>query len=109
MATFIWVPDHGATEAVEARTYIARFGDGYSQRVPQGINNLDVQRELSFTNRPKKEVDDIDAFLREHKGTIPFDYWPVGESSGRYVCEKWKKVRAADLNSSLTATFEKVP
>jgi phage-related protein len=106
---FKWVPDHGASESVEARVFVASFGDGYAQRAPVGINNLETKRELTFSVRPLAEIDAIAAFLKKHRGATPFEYQPPGEEKTRYICAHWQKVRATDLNSTLTATFEQVP
>jgi phage-related protein len=109
METFTWIPDHGASESIEARVLVANFGDGYAQRAPIGINNLETKRELVFSVRPLAEIRAIDGFLKKHRGATPFEYQPPGEEKAPYVCARWQKVRATDLDSTLTATFEQVP
>lgn len=108
MATFTWTPDFGATESFEANVNEAKYGDGYVQRTPIGLNNVDVTREVSFTLRTKAEVDAISTFLESQMGANPFDWTPPGEATRYYVCKTWKKVRQTDGDCSLTATFERV-
>ena len=108
MATFTWTPDYGATESFEARVYEAKYGDGYTQRTPNGLNNLDVTLDLSFTLRTLVEVDAIADFLAAQKGATPFEWTPPGGTTYNYVCKTWKKVRQTNGDSSITATFERV-
>ena len=35
---FVWAPSYNAATSVEPRVLKVRFGDGYSQRTPDGIN-----------------------------------------------------------------------
>jgi phage-related protein len=56
-------PDKTLSRNISPAVLSARFGDGYEQRIPDGINTLKEEISLVFTNRPKAEIDDIKLFL----------------------------------------------
>jgi phage-related protein len=69
-------PDKGMTKKSTSRVRVAKFGDGYEQRIADGINNVDEQYSVSFSNREKSVIDDIAAFFESRKAasfnfTIP--------------------------------------
>ena len=110
MAIFTWVPDYDATEESEARVSVAKYGDGYSQRVANGINNIDVKWTLAFTLRTRDEVSAIKAFLEAHDGANPFQWMPPGDATLKYyVCSKWSRVLRTDADSAISMSFEQVP
>lgn len=105
--TFIWIPDQGVTRNIEARVNSIKFGDGYEQRVGDGINVLNEDVPLSFTLRPKAEINAIDDFLAARYGVENFDWTnPRGETF-KYVCKSWSPSYSHDGNCSLTCVFKK--
>ena len=91
-----------------------QFGDGYEQRVQEGINNITQNFSVSFNNRPKAEIDDIMAFLDNKAGTTAFDFtYPDTNASGnertvKVVCEDYTQTYSFDDFYSCTATFRRV-
>jgi phage-related protein len=82
----------------------AEFGDGYSQPTPNGLNHIRESVELTWNGLLDWEMCEIDAFLRAHKGTIPFYYTPVGDCAPRkWTCKEWQ--RSAKAPWSMSATF----
>ena len=65
-------PDKTMTKASTPRVLTASFGDGYEQRIADGINTLDENYSLSFATRQKEDIDDIVAFLDATKGVTKF-------------------------------------
>ena len=57
-------PDKGLTRSNTPRVLLANFGDGYEQRLADGINVLNQDMNISFSTRPKAEIDDLVAFLK---------------------------------------------
>ena len=53
------VPDKGMSKSNKPKVFTAEFGDGYEQRVAQGINNLEQEFSVGFATRPKAEADDL--------------------------------------------------
>jgi len=108
MAFFTWVPDRGATKDTTTRVNASKFGDGYEQRVPDGLNSVMETWQLSFTLRTLAETQAIDAFLAANKGASAFEWTnPLGQTR-RYKCQKWNASFNHDGDSSLTATLERV-
>ena len=65
-------PDKSMAKQSAPRVLVASFGDGYEQRIADGINTLNETYSLSFATRPKADIDDIVAFLDGKKGVSSF-------------------------------------
>lgn len=109
MATFTYTPDFGAQSAYKPRVRVTRFGDGYEQRVADGINTTPATWPLKFAMRDDTERNGILAFLEARNGVEAFDWTPpFGGSAIRAVCRTWEWTpEKANLNT-ITATFEQV-
>jgi len=57
------MPDKGFQKQDKARIFQTKFGDGYEQRLANGINTLEQNFTLNFKTRPKAEIDDLVAFF----------------------------------------------
>lgn len=68
-------PEYSASKSITFRVLKAQFGDGYKQLVGDGINTLRHDWSLSFTY-PTEDIDVIEEFLIETKGTEPFLWTP---------------------------------
>ena len=53
------VPDKSMARSTTPKVLLASFGDGYEQRLANGINSLAENYSLSFKTRTKEEIDDI--------------------------------------------------
>ena len=67
-------PDKGLSRKNTPRTFTVQFGDGYQQRIANGINNLKQQFSVSFATREKAEIDDIVGFFESTNGVTAFDF-----------------------------------
>ena len=65
-------PDKQLTKTSTPRILTAKFGDGYEQRIADGINVLNETYSLTFRNRTKEEIDDIVAFLDTKQNVTKF-------------------------------------
>jgi phage-related protein len=65
-------PDKALTKNSTPKVLTANFGDGYEQRIADGINTLNENYSLNFATRPKADIDDIVAFLDTQKGVANF-------------------------------------
>lgn len=108
LKTFGWVPVLGSQENANPRVKVVKFGDGYEQRGPDGIN-VDL-RTFSLTFRYSlDEINLIEMFLRDHRGYKAFIYRPTMRPVPiRVVCEKWHSKRVSVRKSELTAEFREV-
>lgn len=106
MATFTYAPQT-ASKSLKPRVRVAAFGDGYEQRVADGINTSPAQWSLSFV-RITAEADAILAFLAARAGTEAFDWSAPDGVAGRYVCRDWSSSLNGPMAKTVTATFEEV-
>ncbi|MCW7185969.1 phage tail protein [Escherichia coli] len=108
MKTFRWKVKPGMDVASAPSVRKVRFGDGYSQRAPAGLNaNL---KTYSVTlSVPREEATVLESFLEEHGG---LEILSVGRRlmSGRQIkvtCAKWSS-RVSMLRVEFSAEFEQV-
>lgn len=109
MATFTITPDFGASRTTKPRVNSAKFGDGYEQRVPFGINTVVEEWTLRFANRTNAEKTELLDFLSARAGVESFDWTPVGDTvSKKFVCREWSDTLENNDLYSITAKFEQV-
>jgi phage-related protein len=72
------IPDRSLKRASKPRILEARFGDGYGQRMRDGINQLDQSWSLSFNNRPITDIRLLQNFLESKGGVSAFTWIPPG-------------------------------
>ena len=108
MSTFTWSPSYPASQSVKPRVLKAQFGDGYEQRIGDGINTRPRTWSVQFNNRSKAEIAQIDAFLSASNGQIAFDWTPPTGAAGKWICENWEESLSMHHFSSLSATFREV-
>ena len=107
-------PDKGFGRSTNMRVHVAQFGDGYEQRLADGINTKQQNLSVAFSTRPKTEIDDLVAFFESLGGVTKFrfdleDSNESGSTETIYcVCNTWNQTWAYDDFYSLTATFRRV-
>lgn len=81
MQVFSWDPRLDPVGQKSFRVLVAQFGDGYAQRVGDGINTQSQSWPLEFAG-DSREIRPIRAFLDAHEGFRSF-LWtpPLGEQS----------------------------
>lgn len=108
MPTFNWTPDFEVTLTRAPRVRRAQFGDGYEQRVTDGLNADLGRYQLRFLTRTDSEAAAIDAFLATQGAAVAFDWTPHGGVAGKYVCREWSRRHTHHNNNAIEATFEQV-
>lgn len=106
MSTFTYAPANAAL-TVKPRVRSARFGDGYEQRVGDGINNAPRSFALTFT-RPTAEADAILAFFEARGGSEAFDWTPPYGAAGRWVARDWSAQLVQMVAKTISVTFDEV-
>lgn len=107
-------PDRGLARQTKHRVLKQSFGDGYEQRVLDGINTQVEQFNISFANRTKEEVNDIAGFLNGTKNVtafnlnVPLQNGLEGEETIKVVCDMFSTTYQYDDYYSLTATLRRV-
>tara|TARA_B100001173_G_scaffold141993_1_gene123249 strand:+ start:496 stop:906 length:411 start_codon:yes stop_codon:yes gene_type:complete len=114
------VPDKTLNRQTQPKVRVARFGDGYQQRIADGLNTLRDTFTVNFVNRLKAEADDIEAFFRTKKAVTAFSFTYPDSNSGtndsegspvttiKVVCTQWSQSWSNSGSYSITATFERV-
>lgn len=82
-------PDAPAQGDEKPNLNIASFGDGYKRRAPKGLNHIDFQVAISFSNLYSSEKDAIVQFMRARGGVQPFWWQQPNELMRRWVCSRW--------------------
>lgn len=103
--------DKGFTRTSNPKVHTMTFGDGYEQRLADGINNLAQTMNVAFSTRPKAEIDDLVAFFESLGGVSKFRM-TIDDTNGnetiKVICRQWNQTWAYDDFYSLSATFERV-
>ena len=107
------IPDKGFSRTSEPRIFRTEFGDGYEQRLANGINNLVENYSLSFNNRTKEDIDDITAFFATKGAVTAFTFTipdsnNSGETAVKVICNNWSQAYKVGDYYSCTATFRRV-
>lgn len=114
IGSVIVVPDKNLGSSKRPRVLKAAFGDGYEQRLVDGINNIEETFSVSFVNRPKAEIDDIIAFFNSKKGVLSFDFvLPDSNNAGlertiKVVCEDYNLTYTNHISYGCSASFRRV-
>jgi|TARA_B100001939_G_scaffold334419_1_gene335364 phage-related protein len=103
--------DKGFKRVNSPNVHSISFGDGFEQRIANGINNLTQTMTVNFTTRPKEQIDDLVAFFESLGGVSKFRM-TIDDTNGnetiKVVCKSWEQTWAYDNFYSLTTTFERV-
>ena len=88
------LPDRTLSRESTPLVKVANFGDGYQQRVADGLNSLGEIFQVTFNNREKSIADDIVDFFAASKGVTSFGFTYPDTNSTTTV--------AASVNGSVT-------
>lgn len=108
---FFFSPSYGATTVVEPKILSIKFGDGYEQRIQDGINNTLLKIDLSFDLRGAAETAAIVHFLTARAGVESFLFTPPEPYATlrNFLCRSWNHTAIFYENNSIKAAFEQVP
>jgi phage-related protein len=101
-----FVVDRGVSRTPKFRVLKQKFGDGYEQRLLDGINAKTEEYSVSFQNREPTEVYSIADFL---DATVPanFDFY-IDNEIVKVYCDEYQLTHDSTIGHSLTATFKRV-
>lgn len=106
METFIFQPNWGMKLEKEPKVKTLVFGDGYEQRMPQGLNHNLRQYSLTFSGASAR-IREIESFLDRHAGYKAFLWTPHESTVGKFKCEKWS-VEQSEGFARLSCEFKEV-
>ncbi|HMF68438.1 MAG TPA: phage tail protein [Phyllobacterium sp.] len=110
-----WKPDLPIGANKKQRLKIAKYGDGYEQRMTDGINYIETEYDLSWATRDESVIVAMDEYLSSRAArAFPFEH-PVTKQIVNVFCDEWsiswtfkhKPAGAPDriTYGTLTATF----
>lgn len=105
---FTWVPSYGSAVTKKPSVTATKFGDGYEQRIAEGINTTPRKWQLSFTSKPNAVADAIDDFLNARNAREAFIWTPTHGTAGKWVCREWSVQQTGPFTRSVQATFDEV-
>lgn len=86
--TFTWRVHASASGGGDLTVAEAKFGDGYSQEAPQGLN-VDVQKWSITVSGFRPEMEAVRDFIVAHAG-IAFYWTPPLGVEGLYRCRNYR-------------------
>lgn len=104
MAVFTWRVEVGTTGNGEFSMFSSKFGDGYSQDIPNGINN-ETQKWNVKVSDYEANIQPVIDFIRAHKGQ-PFQWKPPSGVLGWYKCKRYSHTPGGGSWTELTMEFE---
>ncbi len=107
---FQWIPSYNSDSEFEPRVKTLKFGDGYEQRLKDGINNSLIKMNLTFEGRSIQESAAIIHFLETREGVEAFLFIPPApyNSQRKFKCPRWRHSLKFYNNHTITAYFEEV-
>lgn len=108
---FFFLPSYGVNTTVEPKARLIKFGDGYEQRIQDGINNSLLKLNISFTSRTSMEAAAILNFFQERAAVESFLFTPPEPYAilRNFVCRSWSHTIVFFDNNDITTTFDQVP
>lgn len=114
-SSFEAVADRGLSRKSNHRVLTAKFGDGYEQRVLDGINTKDDMFNISFKNRDSEDINLIAEFLDLKAGknfdfvvTDTFSNGSLTTSTLKVVCDGYDISYGQTINHSLSCQLRRV-
>lgn len=114
-SAFEAVPDRGLSRSSKHNVLTAKFGDGYEQRVLDGINTKEDQFNLSFQNRESEDINLIAGFFDIKAGknfnfviTDKFSSGALTTSTIKVVCDDYNISYEQTTNHSLSCALRRV-
>ena len=108
---FVWTPSYGLTNQLTPRVKSIKLGDGYEQRMQDGINTVLLSVSLSFETRTQDETEAISHFLHERGGyeTFLFTPEPPYDKEKLFLAREWNSTYNFFDNYSISVSFEELP
>jgi phage-related protein len=111
---FFWKPSYQTTISSDPRIRMVQFGNGYQQRIPDGINTNLVMFDINFNNRKEKETVSLLHFLQTRNAQESFIYnlpiiYNKSKLNTRFISPTWSVDYNSYNNYSIKTKFQEVP
>ena len=98
----LFTPDKTLARNQAPRVRRQQFGDGYEQRLAEGINNVVESFQVSFVNKPKIDADDLAAFFETQGGVTAFDFTYPDTNSTSTTTAQLSSAPSSSLTLAIT-------
>ncbi len=105
---FLWSPSYGYSFEIEPKVKTINFDDGYTQDIPNGINNILLPFNVNFDDRDLMEYRAILHFLQTRNGTERFFFilpMPFNIIK-KFICPKWTPTQSFYGKYSIQTIFQ---
>jgi phage-related protein len=104
---FFWKIDYNYSLNIEPVIKSIKFGDGYEQTLPDGINNILLPFDIEFANRDLAEHTAISHFFYVRGGYGKFYFTPPAPYNvvKIFACPKWTSTQPFYDDYTTRATF----
>lgn len=108
---FLWIPSYNSEAPIRPSVKEVKLGDGYTQRSPDGINNVLLNFNLLFDLRSESQTNAILHFLHTRAGAESFvfsSFFPYNQNK-LYICSEWTTPIIFKDNYSIRCVFQETP
>ena len=108
---FVWTPSYNLTVNIRPRVKSISLGDGYEQRMQDGINTVLLQVGCTFENRTQQETFAIAHFLQQRGGyeTFLFTPQPPYDKEKLFLAKEWSSTYNFYDNYTSNVTLDELP
>ena len=111
---FFWKPSYNSKILNKPKMKNIKFGNGYEQRIIDGINNNLKEIDFIFENRSEIETVSILHFLNERNSQESFIYniptvYSKSTLTTRFVCPEWSSTYISYNNYTIETKLQEVP
>lgn len=108
-STFNITPSKGIVSNYKPRVIVSQFGDGYSQRVVDGINSIAKEWSLTFSSKDLSTAAQIVSFFEDRKGVEGFKWTPPDDTIAySVICPEWTRTYDSHISATITAKFVQI-
>jgi phage-related protein len=113
MAEFAWAESSSSALEEEPRVSRTRYGDGYEESAPDGLNPLKQAWSLQFRRVSREAGDEIIQFFRDRFSAVGglenFDWTPLWATEPiKVVARNWTRTQLDDIDESdIQVRFER--
>lgn len=104
-------PSYGSSKDTKTRVQRTPFGDGYSQRSGDGINNVIDFWKLSWDLLSIQKINLLEKYFRSRMGYKSFQWSAIrdiDERPKRFISESWNRGFVGAQDDSFSVTIEEV-
>jgi len=106
VADFNYIPTYTSNVDSIYRIKEAKFGDGYAQRVADGINSIVRQWNLEFEKISIANATSIKNFINSKLGSITFTWDTPDSETVKVICKSMKERFRGPTTRDISLVFE---